>query len=59
MDPIFDNLAGLMVILFVYSVAKATRDLQYEYWDVSSDYDLHSPYSSVELHIIGMQVHQE
>jgi hypothetical protein len=57
MDSIFDNLAFLKVFLFVYSVVKAIRDPQCEKWDVFSDCDLHSLYSSLKLHIVGMQVH--
>jgi hypothetical protein len=57
MDPIFDDPAFLMVVLFVYFVAKATLDLQYENWDVFSACNLHSFCSGLELHIIGIQVH--
>jgi hypothetical protein len=57
MDPIVDNPTFFTVFLFVYSVVKAICDPQCENWDVSSDCDLHSLYSGLELHIVGMQVH--
>ena len=57
MDPIFDNLAFLMVVLFVYFVAKAMLNPQCENWDVSFDCDPCSICSGLELHIIEMQVH--
>jgi hypothetical protein len=57
MDPIVDNLAFLKVALFVYFVAKAMLDPQCENWGEFSESDLHSLYSGLELHRIGMQVH--
>ena len=57
MDPIIDNLAFLMVFLFVYSIIKAIRDFHYENWDVIFDCNMHSLCSSLELHKVGMQVH--
>jgi hypothetical protein len=57
MDPIVDNLAFLMVFLFIYSVVKTICDSQCENWEVASDCDLHSLCSGLEFHRIGMQVH--
>jgi hypothetical protein len=57
MDPIIDNPALLMVFWFVYSVVKAIPDIQCENWDITSDCDLHSFRSGLELHKVGMQVH--
>jgi hypothetical protein len=57
MDPIVDNLAFLMVFWFVYSVVKATCDPECENWDIDFNCDLHSLYSGLELHKVGMQVH--
>jgi hypothetical protein len=57
MDPIIENLAFLMVVLFVYFVAKTMLDLQCKSWNIFSGYNLHSPCSNLELHIIEMQVH--
>jgi hypothetical protein len=53
MDPIFDDPAFLMVVLFVYFVAKATLGPQCK----NFGYDLYSLCSSLELHRVRMQVH--
>jgi hypothetical protein len=57
MDPIFDNLAFLTIVLFVYFVAKATLDPQCENWGIFSGFNLQSLCSGLELHRVGMQVH--
>jgi hypothetical protein len=57
MDPIVDKPTFLMDVLFVYFVVKVIRDPQCENWNVSSDCDLHSLCSGLELHRVGMQVH--